>query len=793
MVDLGQSRPFGTIQVSKAVSALSSLALAASLTDAQNHRTASAVTRLEGQRLAALPANEICKCCNLPFEGKGYIQYSLCANKEELAELGLGFALFFLVVKWLMGMLFVVLCVASFPNLVQNLNADRQREFGAKSQIAGTSVGGNGDIDSDLDYWPVVLNAIALFLLCILYVLLCVFAHRVAAKLNEGMNTPADYAVVFKNLGSNWTTAELKAHIKDNMTLHGTSVTIEEISTSYGTHEYIKQLNDIAELSIRYRRAEADKHVPMERPCRSCLCCFSRRSYMSNEEYQNKLDEYKNELIKLANTVTKTGIAFVSLKTQDQVNRFLNRWKGRGIKKYFSCFQGSTGKKFKGNTVRVKRAPEPSDIIWENLVYSRKSRVLRTLVTTVLLAGILCCSFFILYGLAQWQKDLYDNLGEGDKKSTTGEKKSSIEFSSIPPAIIIYVFNIALDKTVRLMSTFEHRHSYTDEILSVSWKLTIVSSLNTLLFPLLTHTDSSEWYTPGGLANNIFWVALSAAFVKPVFKVCYPYFIWRCYRRWDIKRVIKRQSAYISQGQANRIFQHCEIDVAACYADVMTKFLLCLAYTPLLPLIVPIILLGLGLEYWINKWVLLRQSCRPRFLNGKIAFSMVNFVKLALVLYGISILIFFPDINGDTRSVGIAAIIFAAAFWLCHFIASLFFKCFLKPTPDSEDYQSAFPKFSTVTLTQTYKIANPFTHFDGMTNRETSQIEKMNTALQEQWQQNYLANRFGLLSAVHTPIYSQYAALPLATQVIELGFIEPPQNHTQTEFPGDSLLLTKRL
>jgi len=80
-----------------------------------------------------------------------------------------------------------------------------------------------------------------------------------------------------------------------------------------------------------------------------------------------------------------------------------------------------------------------------------------------------------------------------------------------------------------------------------------------------------------------------------------------------------------------------------------------------------------------------------------------------------------------------------------------------------------------------------------MTNRETSQIEQMNTALQEQWQQNYLANRFGLLSAVHTPIYSQYAALPLAPQVIELGFIEPPQNHTQTGFPGDSLLLTKRL
>jgi hypothetical protein len=293
-------------------------------------------------------------------------------------------------------------------------------------------------------------------------------------------------------------------------------------------------------------------------------------------------------------------------------------------------------------------------------------------------------------------------------------------------------------------------------------------SLNTLLFPLLTHREESEWYTPGGLANNIFWVAISSAFIKPLFTLIGPQAVWKLYRRWDVKRGIEHQSAYISQGQANQIFQNNEVDVAAWYADIMIKFLLCLAYTPLLPLIVPIILLGFGLEYWIDKWLLLRQSCRPRLLNEKIAFFMIDFVKPALVLYGISILIFFSGIDGETSTLGIAAVILACAFWFCHFLASPFFRrCFKESAINTEDYSSASPKFTTVTLIQTYKLANPFTHFDNC--REDSLYEEIHPAVQEHWDRHYLANRFGLLSATHTHVCLRYTSTPTTAPLLALN------------------------
>ena len=770
-----EAKAFTTVQATNAATLASKLAAPASLLLAAQHQAASSVTILKDVQFPELSPENQCECCRFPYTGAGSTRFRMCA-KDKLAELGLGFPLFFLVTKCMMGMLFVLLCVASIPNLVQNLNADRQEEWGAKSQIAGTSVGGNGDHDSDLDYWPVILNAIALFLLCMLYVFLWFFVRKRAAKLNENMNTPSDYGLVFKSIGKDWTEAELKSHIEAKMTIYGTPAAIKEISISYGTKKYINKLQELTKLSIRHERiaSQGKGGLPEERACRCCCCCLSHKETMTEESYQGKLAICKDQLSELSKFVPKTGIAFVSLNTQQQVSDFLHRWKGRGIKKYFSCCQDKTGKMFKGRTLKVKRAPEPTDIIWENLVYSRINRILRTFVTTVLLAVILCCSFFILYGLAEWQKDLYDNMAVSDRESTTGEKKSSIEFSSIPPAIIIYVFNIVLDRTVRVMATFEHRHTFTDTLLSTSWKLTIVMSLNTILFPLLTHRYSSEWYTPGGLANNIFWVALSASFVKPFFKLFGPMFLWKLYRRWDLTRSIDKRSAFISQGKANLIFQNPEADVAAWYADIMIKFLLCLAYTPLLPLIVPIILLGFGLEYWIDKWLLLRRSCRPRLLNEKIAFSMIDFVKPALVLYGISILNFFQNINSDTRAVGIVSLIFAGGFWLCH---SVVFRLFCKAGKNidrsKEDYSSAASKFFTVIPIQTYKSANPFTRFEGLSSHDdttTKPIDSDFLAI------NYFSNYMGLLSSAHTPIYSNYAYRPTAPPIDQdEDFVQVPK------------------
>ena len=149
---------------------------------------------------------------------------------------------------------------------------------------------------------------------------------------------------------------------------------------------------------------------------------------------------------------------------------------------------------------------------------------------------------------------------------------------------------------------------------------------------------------------------------------------------------------------------------------------------------------------------------------------MIDFVKPALVLYGISILIFFPNIDSDTRAIGIIALILAACFWLCH---SLFSKLFCKvgninDFSEKPNYQQASSKFFTVTLIQTYKIANPYTGLGGFTRSNPQQSRALVQPMHsDSWTKHYISNYMGLISSAYTPVYSLYAYRPTAPPLDE--------------------------
>ena len=67
---------------------------------------------------------------------------------------------------------------------------------------------------------------------------------------------------------------------------------------------------------------------------------------------------------------------------------------------FCACFIGDNQKKYGGNVIRVRKAPEPNDILWENLGYSFQEilmkRALTTLFTIILI--IICAG--ILFGIS---------------------------------------------------------------------------------------------------------------------------------------------------------------------------------------------------------------------------------------------------------------------------------------------------------------------------------------------------------------------------------------------------------
>lgn len=52
---------------------------------------------------------------------------------------------------------------------------------------------------------------------------------------------------------------------------------------------------------------------------------------------------------------------------------------------------------FLGEVIDMTEASEPTDIIWENRHFTSKQRCFRTLIVTLAILGILCCSFYVIY------------------------------------------------------------------------------------------------------------------------------------------------------------------------------------------------------------------------------------------------------------------------------------------------------------------------------------------------------------------------------------------------------------
>jgi hypothetical protein len=54
-------------------------------------------------------------------------------------------------------------------------------------------------------------------------------------------------------------------------------------------------------------------------------------------------------------------------------------------------------KTFLGSEIEVKGASEPTDIIWENRHFTAFTKFKRAIIVSLIVFGLLCCSFFLIY------------------------------------------------------------------------------------------------------------------------------------------------------------------------------------------------------------------------------------------------------------------------------------------------------------------------------------------------------------------------------------------------------------
>ena len=118
-----------------------------------------------------------------------------------------------------------------------------------------------------------------------------------------------------------------------------------------------------------------------------------------NEKLQELKDTKKNKLI-------RPVAAFLTFNTQEGYERALKYWGPNSEKNGFS--ELTEAHKFCDTVIKVKPAPEPSNIIWENRHFTRKKK----LRNKIIVAFVILCLLGLAFALFTYAKMKVSDIQE---------------------------------------------------------------------------------------------------------------------------------------------------------------------------------------------------------------------------------------------------------------------------------------------------------------------------------------------------------------------------------------------
>jgi hypothetical protein len=272
------------------------------------------------------------------------------------------------------------------------------------------------------------LNAVAMIVIFITNLCSIVDCHCYLYEDDESRITPSDYALMMTNVPEIRDKGQLMeflaiddeqyTELKDPTT--GNILTVEsraveikpiDIVYTYKTHELMRLKSKLLDISkkIRACKISGDDLV-------KGFLCIKKKTIADLEKKRDKIRKRIKERI-----TTKmreySGVIIAIFNTQTEKDAYLNKFTKSLIKKIFDkiliflkkklCKKEPKGRIKTDNAfrkIKVSSAPEPEDILWENIQFTQKDKIKTVLWVYCVSAGLICLSFATIMGITFIQK-----------------------------------------------------------------------------------------------------------------------------------------------------------------------------------------------------------------------------------------------------------------------------------------------------------------------------------------------------------------------------------------------------
>jgi MFS family permease len=296
------------------------------------------------------------------------------------------------------------------------------------------------------------------------------------------------------------------------------------------------------------------------------------------------------------------GIAFISFEKQSSADL---------------CIRSSTTNYFKGTsykfrdmrTLGVTRAPDPSDIIWENLEHGLVSRMIRRLIAMLITYSIATVGVFVGLGIGGW---VYENRFK----------------NSNPPGgifgiliAIIAVVLISLAIIAPALTKFEKHHMHSHLKLFAGIRLTLVDMVLAVATPISTYRFLFEHVGTGRLLDDqmphiglVIEIIIVLFLISLIIPLIYRTVVWY---------VVKRKPR--TDHYLKKKFEGAEFRTDELHKLLVKSVWMSLFFSVLVPFMIIITFVGLICMYWISKYNLLRRYKRPSSNDNTISVVVIRY------------------------------------------------------------------------------------------------------------------------------------------------------------------------
>jgi hypothetical protein len=295
--------------------------------------------------------------------------------------------------------------------------------------------------------------------------------------------------------------------------------------------------------------------------------------------------------------------------------------------------------------VRARRAPEPSDVQWENLHVGPRERWWRFFLSTLCMLLIACIGTVIITAIVYLNSNgIFSQL-----VTLPGGFQGFIlgALMQLGLAVPVIIGNVMLFISVPILAEKYERHdTFVDKELAIMLKLTFFQVFNTSVAAAAFAMDPAvasnrrEWYTLGGalIANVMFGDAIFIQVACDFVQI--PIFIGRCRAKYK-KTQQAMDEAYSAPAGIYLAFR---LQLAAKFA------VLCTVFGSAIPTLYAIGAFYFWLAGWIDRFHLLRRVAPPPVTDARLTAAVATRVFPLAILCHVGMALYFFASMGEVIS-----------------------------------------------------------------------------------------------------------------------------------------------